>query len=50
MAGAPTGDGFGWAGNRLVDTVLGCGIALVSTYLLWPRDREDTEPVPVPAT
>jgi hypothetical protein len=50
MAGAPTGDVIGWAGNRLVATVLGCGIALVATYLLWPRDREDTEPVPVPAT
>jgi uncharacterized membrane protein YccC len=50
MAGAPTGDVFGWAGNRLVDTVIGCAIALVATYLLWPRDREDEHPVPVPAT
>jgi hypothetical protein len=50
MAGAPTGDVFGWAGNRLLDTIIGCAIALVATYLLWPRDREETETFPVPAT
>jgi uncharacterized membrane protein YccC len=50
MAGAPTGDVTSWAGNRLLDTIVGCGLALVATYLLWPRDREDKEPVPVPAT
>jgi MFS family permease len=50
MAGAPTGDVTGWAGHRLLDTIVGCGIALVATYLLWPRDREDRETVPVPAT
>ena len=50
MAGAPTGDVTGWAGHRLLDTILGCGIALVATYLLWPRDREDKDTVPVPAT
>jgi uncharacterized membrane protein YccC len=32
----------------LVDTIVGCAIALVATYLLWPRDRE-TEAAPVPA-
>ena len=50
MAGAPTGDVFGWAGHRLLDTIIGCAIALVATYLLWPRDREEEETVPVPAT
>jgi uncharacterized membrane protein YccC len=52
LAGAPTGDVTGWAGHRLVDTTLGCAIALLATYLLWPRDREtaETEAVPVTAT
>ena len=50
MAGAPTGDVTSWAGNRLVDTVIGCAIALAATYLLGPRDREEEETVPVPAT
>jgi len=50
MAGAPTGDIAGWAGHRLIDTILGCAIALAATYLLWPRDRESRETVPVPAT
>jgi hypothetical protein len=49
LAGAPTGDVTGWAVNRLLDTIAGCAIALVSTYLLWPRDRETAETVPVPA-
>ena len=50
MAGAPTGDVSGWAGRRLLDTALGCAIALVATYLLWPHDREAEETVPAPAT
>jgi uncharacterized membrane protein YccC len=49
LAGAPTGDVTGWAGHRLVDTIVGCAIALVANYLLWPRDREERETVPVPA-
>jgi MFS family permease len=48
LAGAPTGDVTSWAGNRLLDTIAGCAIALVATYLLWPRDRE-TAAAPVPA-
>ena len=48
MAGAPTGDVSGWAGHRLIDTVVGCAIALVAVYLLWPRDDEEQAPVPVP--
>jgi uncharacterized membrane protein YccC len=49
MAGAPTGDVTSWAGNRLIDTVIGCVIALAAMYLLWPRDREEEATVPVPA-
>jgi uncharacterized membrane protein YccC len=33
--------------RRLLDTVAGCGIALVATYLLWPTDEEADKPVPV---
>jgi MFS family permease len=50
LAGAPTGDVGHWAGRRLLDTIVGCAIALVATYLLWPRDRETTETVAVAAT
>ena len=50
MTGAPTGEIASWAGRRLLDTLVGCGVALLATYLLWPRDRsadvEDTVPVP----
>ena len=46
MAGAPTGDLTGWAGHRLVDTIIGCAIAIAANYLLWPGDREQPEPVP----
>src|SRR5262249_12272346 len=49
LAGAPTGDVGGWAGHRLIDTVIGCAIAVVATYVLWPRDRESEEAVPVTA-
>lgn len=49
LAGAPTGDVTAWAGNRLVDTVVGCAIAVVATYLLWPRDREAGGTVPATA-
>jgi uncharacterized membrane protein YccC len=50
LAGAPTGDVTGWAGHRLLDTILGCAIGIGATYLLWPRDRETPEAVPVAAT
>jgi uncharacterized membrane protein YccC len=49
LAGAPTGDLTSWAGHRLLDTILGCAIAVAATYLLWPRDREAEETVPVAA-
>ena len=47
MAGAPTGAVGNWAERRLLDTVVGCGIALVATYLLWPRDSDSEQSVPV---
>jgi uncharacterized membrane protein YccC len=47
MAGAPTGAVGNWAERRLLDTIIGCGIALVATYLLWPRGSETEKPVPV---
>ena len=50
LAGAPTGDATSWAGNRLLDTIVGCAIALVATYLLWPRDREADAEEAVPVT
>lgn len=49
LAGAPTGAIGDWAGRRLLDTIAGCAIALVFTYLLWPRDRESEEAAAVPA-
>jgi uncharacterized membrane protein YccC len=48
LAGAPTGAIGNWAGKRVLDTAIGCAIALVATYLLWPSDEETDEPVPVP--
>jgi uncharacterized membrane protein YccC len=48
LAGAPTGDIAGWAGQRIVDVLVGCAIALVATYLFWPRDTENEAPVPAP--
>ena len=48
LAGAPTGDIAGWAGKRIVDVLVGCAIALVATYLFWPKDTENETPVPAP--
>ncbi len=38
LTGAPTGAIGTWAGRRVLDTLLGAGLALAATYLLWPRD------------
>jgi uncharacterized membrane protein YccC len=46
LADAPTGAVGDWAGRRVLDTLLGCAIALVATYLFFPRDREAEETVP----
>ena len=43
LVGAPSGSIGEWAGHRLLDTVIGCTLALGSTYLLWPRDKPDVE-------
>lgn len=36
----------------MIDTLVGCAIALIATYLLWPRDDETeaAEAVPVAGT
>jgi uncharacterized membrane protein YccC len=47
LAGAPTGAVGDWAGRRVLDTLLGCAIALLATHLFFPRDRETEETVPV---
>jgi MFS family permease len=47
MAGAPTGAIGTWSTHRLLDTVVGCAIALLANYLLWPRDTEAHETPPV---
>jgi MFS family permease len=47
MAGAPTGAIGTWSTHRLLDTVIGCAIALLANYLFWPGDRETKQPVPV---
>ena len=41
MIGAPTGAIAGFAALRLLDTLVGAGIALGFLYLLWPTDRPD---------
>ncbi len=41
LVGAPAGDIGSWAGHRLLDTLIGCALALASMYLLWPRDRAE---------
>jgi hypothetical protein len=48
MAGAPTGAIGTWSTHRLLDTIIGCAIAIVADYLLWPRDTGSDTPVPVP--
>ncbi|MFC5264066.1 hypothetical protein ACFPJ1_18305 [Kribbella qitaiheensis] len=39
--GWPAADLGTWAGHRLIDTLLGCAMALASMYLLWPTDKPD---------
>jgi uncharacterized membrane protein YccC len=46
MAGAPTGAIGTWSTHRLLDTVVGCTVALVANYLFWPRDREADATLP----
>jgi Fusaric acid resistance protein-like len=39
LTGAPAGAIGTWAGHRVLDTLVGAGLALAATYLLWPRDE-----------
>lgn len=41
LASGPAGHVGSWALYRVADTLIGCGFALASTYLLWPRDKPD---------
>jgi uncharacterized membrane protein YccC len=50
MAGAPTGAIGTWSTHRLLDTVVGCAIALAANYLFWPRDSEAKDTVPAATT
>ena len=43
-------DGRSWFARPPGRRSRGRAIALVATYLLWPRDRESAEGVPAPAT
>jgi hypothetical protein len=42
----PSGDFVGFAGARLVDTLIGAALALAAGYLLWPRSKHLAAPVP----
>ena len=46
LVGAPAGDIGSWAGHRLLDTLIGCVLALASMYLLWPRDKAGDDAAP----
>ena len=43
LVGAPSGAIGVWAAHRLLDTALGCALALASMYLLWPKDKPDVD-------
>jgi uncharacterized membrane protein YccC len=43
LAGAPSGAIGTWAQHRLLDTAIGCALALGCMYLLWPRDKPDVQ-------
>ena len=43
LVGAPSGAIGTWALHRVLDTALGCALALASTYLLWPRDEAEAD-------
>jgi len=46
LVGLPEGNIVGYAGARLVDTVIGAALALVAGYVLWPRSRPSGASVP----
>lgn len=43
FAGAPAHAIDTWASHRLLDTLIGCSVALAAQYLLWPRDRPQAD-------
>lgn len=43
FTGAPAQAIGTWATHRLWDTALGCALALAAQYLLWPRERSETD-------
>ena len=43
LVAGPTGNLETWAGHRLLDTLVGCAMALASMYLLWPKDKPDED-------
>ena len=42
LVAGPSGDLGTWAVHRLLDTLLGCAMALASMYLLWPKTNPTT--------
>jgi Fusaric acid resistance protein-like len=47
IVGAPQGEVLPWAGARLLDVLIGCAIALVCMYGLWPHDRTENDQIGV---
>lgn len=50
LTALPTGDFVGYAGARLVDTLIGSAIAVAAGYLLWPRSPGTATAVPADLT
>ncbi len=46
----PNGDFAGYAGARLLDTIIGAAIAVATGWLLWPGAGSDVSPVPADLT
>ena len=46
LAGLPHAEIVGYAGARLLDTLIGAALALAAGYLLWPRSRPTSDTVP----
>ena len=46
LVGLPSNNIRGYAGARLIDTIIGSAIALAFGYLLWPRNKPSERAVP----
>jgi len=46
LVGLPSGNIVGYAGARLVDTVVGSALALAAGYLLWPHAKPSERTIP----